>query len=349
MCFISVIWPMPLIKCSERKMPLPLPLPPSPVDRARRGRTPVIFGCEPEPVRTRVRTSSSSGARCPASLPVSKTEPAPPPPPYRRVVPRIAPSASCFPLAVSLQFDCDADDSDFVIDSRDHRRAVPPSPAPCERRRGTLSAAQRLSRTRTDGDICSNLCSSRSSAPKLTSSRSTSLPRALTVAPQPPPPPPPPAPARCRNSRPLSYPAAMATSAGSRCSLAASSVSSVNHLNGGYGGFGSLSSRSSVNSLRSSSDDDDHFSGRHYYHHRQQRLQLPLVPAPAPSPSSTPSPSLRSFDLARAHHDVRALERKLELFVDILMSQDRFVQVSYRHFFEYTCKVSTRGIWKSRR
>lgn len=70
------------------------------------------------------------------------------------------------------------------------------------------------------------------------------------------------------------------------------------------------------------------------------------TPAPAPSPSSTPSPSGRFLipggvghhisGLAHLPHDalslrsnpsIRMLEKKLDLYVDIMQSQERFVQV----------------------
>ena len=62
------------------------------------------------------------------------------------------------------------------------------------------------------------------------------------------------------------------------------------------------------------------------------------TPAPAPSPSSsTPSPSRplgpnhapHPHDALRTHHGIRLLEKKLELYVDILTSQERFVQVTH--------------------
>ena len=63
------------------------------------------------------------------------------------------------------------------------------------------------------------------------------------------------------------------------------------------------------------------------------------TPAPAPSPSSsTPSPSRpldsnhlpHPHDVLRTHHGLHLLEKKLELYVDILTSQERFVQVIHR-------------------
>ena len=51
------------------------------------------------------------------------------------------------------------------------------------------------------------------------------------------------------------------------------------------------------------------------------------TPAPVPSPSSTPSP--HPHDILRTQHGIRLLEEKLELYVDILTSQERFVQVSW--------------------
>lgn len=47
-----------------------------------------------------------------------------------------------------------------------------------------------------------------------------------------------------------------------------------------------------------------------------------------PSPTSTPSPSTRkSFDSLRNANSLRLLQKKLELYVDIIQSQDRFAQV----------------------
>lgn len=57
------------------------------------------------------------------------------------------------------------------------------------------------------------------------------------------------------------------------------------------------------------------------------------TPAPAPSPTSTPSPSSRPLahlptDALRTNHGIRQLEKKLDLYVDIIQAQERFVQVS---------------------
>lgn len=59
------------------------------------------------------------------------------------------------------------------------------------------------------------------------------------------------------------------------------------------------------------------------------------TPAPAPSPTSTPSPSSRPLahlptDALRTNHGIRILEKKLDLYVDIIQAQERFVQVSER-------------------
>ena len=61
------------------------------------------------------------------------------------------------------------------------------------------------------------------------------------------------------------------------------------------------------------------------------------TPAPAPSPTSTPSPSSRPLahlptDALRTNHGIRILEKKLDLYVDIMQAQERFVQVSQRFF-----------------
>lgn len=66
---------------------------------------------------------------------------------------------------------------------------------------------------------------------------------------------------------------------------------------------------------------------------------VPIIPAPASSPSSTPSPSSRLHHLPLAHlpydgvprthphPSIRLLQKKLDLYVDIIQSQERFVQV----------------------
>lgn len=75
------------------------------------------------------------------------------------------------------------------------------------------------------------------------------------------------------------------------------------------------------------------------------------TPAPAPSPSSTPSPSGRlllppvaglahlphdAFPL-RTNHGIRMLEKKLDLYIDIMQSQERFVQV----FIDGGCRCAS--------
>ena len=61
-------------------------------------------------------------------------------------------------------------------------------------------------------------------------------------------------------------------------------------------------------------------------------FQLGATPAPAPSPSSTPSPSSRPLahlptDALRTNNGIRILKNKLDLYVDIIQVQERFVQV----------------------
>lgn len=134
------------------------------------------------------------------------------------------------------------------------------------------------------------------------SSRSSSLPR-------------PNSPPRTMRNRPLSHPAGSFSS-----------------------GTLDTSCRSSLNSLRKSETNPSVRSISHCLvnqlrwpgpsHHALLHGLQGSTPAPAPSPSSTPSPSRLLAHLpSDALRGVRTLERKLELYVDILQSQERFVQV----------------------
>lgn len=131
-------------------------------------------------------------------------------------------------------------------------------------------------------------------------SRSSSLPR-------------PNSPPRTLRNRPLSHPAGSFSSStldtGCRSSLSNLRKSETNP---------SVRSHCLINQLR--------WPGPS--HHALLHGLAGSTPAPAPSPSSTPSPSRLLAHLpSDALCGVRTLEKKLELYVDILQSQERFVQV----------------------
>ena len=246
----------------------------------------------------------------------SPQNPAPPPRCYPL---RSSVSASAFPLSVSLQFDSLATDwssSEVPV----------PSPAPTERRNFV-----RPSRALDSANKCNP-------API---PRSSSVPRAQS-------------PSRGgfsgRHPRPLSHPAGPVGSQWALSSQPANELRSHESL---------LSSRqpaSGTSSLVPSRSHGhlDHHQYRHHHHNHQQNqdhhdsfgapprwppncingFQLGATPAPAPSPSSTPSPSSRPLahlpnDALRTNHGIRLLEKKLDLYVDIMQAQERFVQVVY--------------------
>ncbi|KAI9557613.1 hypothetical protein GHT06_017441 [Daphnia sinensis] len=220
-------------------------------------------------------------------------------------------SASAFPLSVSLQFDCLSPEwstSELPV----------PSPAPAERRHFV-----RPSRP------AENQCN-----PAVPTPRSSSVPRAQS-------------PSRGglsggRPARPLSHPAGPV---GSQWALG---LQPANELRS----HESLLNRNPTSSLSSMATSRSHGHLDHR-HHRQPHFlepfgagtaprwppnclngfQLGATPAPAPSPSSTPSPSSRPLshlpnDALRTNHGIRMLETKLDLYVDIMHAQERFVQVS---------------------
>lgn len=219
-------------------------------------------------------------------------------------------SASAFPLSVSLQFDCLSPEwstSELPV----------PSPAPAERRHFV-----RPSRA------AENQCN-----PAVPTGRSSSVPRAQS-------------PSRGglsgRPARPLSHPAGPV---GSQWALA---LQPANELRS----HESLLHRNPTSSSSSLATSRSHGHLDHHRHRQQHFLepfgagtaprwppnclngfQLGATPAPAPSPSSTPSPSSRPLshlpnDALRTNHGIRMLETKLDLYVDIMHAQERFVQVS---------------------
>ena len=234
-----------------------------------------------------------------------------------------------FPQSVSLQFDS-------LPELSNHDLQVP-SPAPAERR----TVAMRASRT--DGNI-NALSSHYSSRDSINSShnghsdnkcpRSSSLPRTAPPSRAP----------TCgvpSRNRPLSHPASLTSNSQwllSRTSPSPSQTSLYHQVK--------QSSSESLSSCSSGLSDAGH--GSSYFHGwsqpvksgaqsnyrwppHQLQVHLGTTPAPAPSPSSTPSPSRPLAHLPtdglRTQNGIRVLEKKLELFVDILLSQDRFAQV----------------------
>lgn len=218
-------------------------------------------------------------------------------------------SASAFPLSVSLQFDCLSPEwstSELPV----------PSPAPAERRHFVRPS-------RSGQEQCN------SSVP---TPRSSSVPRVQS-------------PSRggvnSRHPRPLSHPAGPAVSQWALNSQPANELRSHE----------SLLSRNSTSSFSSLATSRSHGHLDHRNRHQQilepfgagttprwpsnclNGFQLGATPAPAPSPSSTPSPSSRPLshlpnDALRTNHGIRMLETKLDLYVDIIHAQERFVQVS---------------------
>ena len=222
-------------------------------------------------------------------------------------------SASAFPLSVSLQFDCLSPEwstSDVPV----------PSPAPAERRHFV-----RPSRA------IQNQPNNNSTAPI---PRSSSVPRAQSPSRG--------ALSSGRHPRPLSHPAG---TVGSQWALSSQPTAELrSHEN--------LYSRNTASGLSSLTTSRSHGHLDHRQRHQQflepfgpganQRwppncfngFQLGATPAPAPSPSSTPSPSSRPLshlpnDALRTNHGIRMLETKLDLYVDIMHAQERFVQVSH--------------------
>lgn len=222
-------------------------------------------------------------------------------------------SASAFPLSVSLQFDCLSPEWSTTSD-------LPvPSPAPAERRHFV-----RPSRA---------IQNQQPNNPTAPIPRSSSVPRAQSPSSRG-------ALSSGRHPRPLSHPAGPA---GSQWTLGSQPANELRSHE-------SLLSRNTASGLSCLATSRSHGHLDHRQRHQQfleplgsgQRwplncfngFQLGATPAPAPSPSSTPSPSSRPLshlpnDALRTNQGIRMLETKLDLYVDIMHAQERFVQVSH--------------------
>lgn len=246
-------------------------------------------------------------------------------PPPRSYPLRPSVSASAFPLSVSLQFDCLAPDWSST-------ELPVPSPAPAERRHFVRSSRNHETENKINN-------------PPIP--RSSSVPRAQS-------------PSSCvgglagRQPRPLSHPAGPVGSQWTLNSQPANALRSHESLLNRPSNSGT----SSLTSARSHGHLDGHQQQQRHHQQQQQQqpadhheafgcgvtapprwppncfngFQLGATPAPAPSPSSTPSPSSRPLahlptDALRTNNGIRMLEKKLDLYVDIMQAQERFVQV----------------------
>ena len=256
------------------------------------------------------------------------------------------PPAAPFPQSVSLQFDML-----MAPDWRGGLGQLPvPSPAPAERR-STIRTSERKSAVGSESSLCDQRSSSvprsqhlQFSLPSASTSSSSLASSSMTSS-------------SSRPSRPLSHPASSAMPT-SRSHWA---LSSSQNLHGSSDSVSALPTARSHGHLNRYQQQQQ----QQLLTPTSQKPLLPLpipplrhhwaagggvgggggysngwsaiacaTPAPAPSPSSTPSPSGRPLAhlpndalLRSSHPGLRLLEKKLDLYADIVHAQERFVQV----------------------